>query len=223
MNASEQRATQEMGGEIAEILRATERTQLTCWLGFNGCHAPLDMSNWYCYPHPAGLTDSEGNTWWLYLRCDTCGYEYAAWKVMLRVGIPDEKAVLAVSLTDIERVEEFLKSKGVYASGLSLSALSLLSDVLAVSDSKEQDALVRRVGKLMSGRKMVSILGALDMVLADALFQYATSGQDWLEKLNEREAEIRELLQVQQFHVASLVFLALEEEKTRPKKKEALR
>ena len=49
-----------------------------------GCRFRLDIP--LIYEHPDGLPSRDGGRYWLYYMCPCCGYQWAWWKILRRLG-----------------------------------------------------------------------------------------------------------------------------------------
>lgn len=63
-------ARKDMGGSVAEYLEEVEGEPYQC----RGCHHESFVRTLVAYPHEGGLSDSEGDCWWLYAECPRCGH-----------------------------------------------------------------------------------------------------------------------------------------------------
>ena len=64
------------GGDVGKALIAL------CGLAFNcTCSHRITISNFYGYRHGGGVKDQYGITWWMYVRCPKCDYDWALWKI----------------------------------------------------------------------------------------------------------------------------------------------
>lgn len=74
--------TEDMGGEIAELIRSSAGKVYYC-LGLPVGHTET-VGTWYAYPHEGGLADKDGRRWWAYQKCTHSNYEMAYWKIQRR-------------------------------------------------------------------------------------------------------------------------------------------
>ena len=72
--------TEEMGGEIADLIRNARNKAYSC-MGASSEHYEV-VGPWYGYPHPGGLVDKNGMKWWTYQKCTMSNYKTAWWKVL---------------------------------------------------------------------------------------------------------------------------------------------
>ena len=72
--------TEEMGGEIADLIRNARNKAYSC-IGASSEHYEV-VGTWYGYPHPGGLVDKNGMKWWTYQKCTMSNYKTAWWKIL---------------------------------------------------------------------------------------------------------------------------------------------
>ena len=70
------------GAEMARIIGMYNGKTFKC-LGV--CNKPLSASTLWGYPHPDGISDKDGQKWWLYVKCPRCNYATALWKIDQRL------------------------------------------------------------------------------------------------------------------------------------------
>lgn len=76
--------TEDMGGEIADLIRKTLHKAYSC-IGAPSEHFE-EVGQWYGYPHPGGLSDQNGMKWWAYQKCTISNYKTAWWKVFRTIA-----------------------------------------------------------------------------------------------------------------------------------------
>lgn len=74
----ERTLSEDMGGELGAKVREVTGLRMEC---LGTCRRPVTVDRLFGYPHEGGLADATGQKWWVYYRCQDCGYETAAWKM----------------------------------------------------------------------------------------------------------------------------------------------
>ena len=83
---SEERTINEnMGGEIAEVMKNLVGESFIC-----SCKKEIFVNGWLGYPHEGGLADKDGKTWWIYIECPYCLYQWSWHKVQVEVARPHD-------------------------------------------------------------------------------------------------------------------------------------
>jgi hypothetical protein len=63
--------TKDMGGDVAEFLKANIGVEYYCLGVHDNNTEPIHVAReFYGYPHGGGLKDSKGNRWWIFIYCD---------------------------------------------------------------------------------------------------------------------------------------------------------
>ncbi len=79
----ERSINENMGGEIGEIIKALKGKTFLC-----SCKNKIIVDNWLGYQHPGGLSNKDGLTWWIYVRCPNCEYDWSWNKVKVECERP---------------------------------------------------------------------------------------------------------------------------------------
>jgi len=74
--------TELLGGEVERNVESFRDRTFKC-LGI--CGRTLDCNLIRGYPHPDGVEDGTGKTWWMYVICPHCQYATALWKILKRL------------------------------------------------------------------------------------------------------------------------------------------
>ena len=67
--------TEDMGGEVAEFIRENEGKDFFCYGNHKHNKNIHTAERFYGYEHPAGLKDKNNKTWWIYVMCNSTGYQ----------------------------------------------------------------------------------------------------------------------------------------------------
>lgn len=69
----------QMGGELGETIESLQGKSFMC---LGTCGKSKVIASLLAYPHDGGLEDKDGEKWWLYYECPTCGYQSSWWKIL---------------------------------------------------------------------------------------------------------------------------------------------
>jgi len=73
-NKPYQELTEEMGGELAQTIKALLGKKF--WCNNSKCNCEMSLHSFHGYPHDGGLADQDGKKWWLFFTCN-CGYKWS--------------------------------------------------------------------------------------------------------------------------------------------------
>jgi C4-type Zn-finger protein len=69
--------------DVSQVISALIARALNEMLRCVGCSSPLDIGGLRMYPHRWGYYDPKtGERYWVYMICQKCGYQNAAWKLL---------------------------------------------------------------------------------------------------------------------------------------------
>lgn len=72
--------TEKFGGEIEKYIKKIKGRKFFCM-----CGNKLVADIFFGYPHVGGLADKDGETWWLYVKCDNCEYSSSFWRIKNKI------------------------------------------------------------------------------------------------------------------------------------------
>ena len=67
--------TEDMGGEVAKFIKENKRKKYYCYGNHKHNKNIHTVERFYGYEHPAGLADKNKKTWWIYVMCNSTGYQ----------------------------------------------------------------------------------------------------------------------------------------------------
>ena len=89
--------------EFEEVIEELTGKEFPC-----DCGKTHTLKRWKWYDHDGGLKDDNGNIWWLYWTCPSCGYQWAWHKIVHRLDrLKDERQQYEESFPEDARARRF--------------------------------------------------------------------------------------------------------------------